>query len=146
MSAQDDAKKLVDDFENRTTTYWITLDRAKIAAGLRDRIDDPDHINQGGTSLCGPADFIRDIAEDKPVDYARAVIELYENGKTRIGTMDLKPCHDLRAHRVPAVQGSRMSTGSFSPVFAIPTTGGSITNQKTTMLLLSQCPTARRSG
>jgi len=102
MSTQDDAKKLVDDFEKRTTTYWITLDRAKIAAGLRDRIDDPDHINQGGTSLCGPADFIRDIAEDKPVDYARAVIELYENGKTRIGTMDLKPCHDLRAHRVPA--------------------------------------------
>jgi|HubBroStandDraft_4_1064222.scaffolds.fasta_scaffold05802_1 hypothetical protein len=101
MSAQDDAKKLVDDFEKRTSTFWTTLSRADIAADLRVRIDNPDKINQGETSLCGPADFVRDVAEDNPVEYARAVIELYETGRTRIGTLDLKPCHDLRAHALP---------------------------------------------
>ena len=62
MSDQDDAKKLVDDFAAAPTcpTMWTNLDRATIAAGLKVRIDDPDKINQSTTSLCGPADFVRD--------------------------------------------------------------------------------------
>jgi hypothetical protein len=54
---------------------WTNLDRAKIAAGLKVRIDDPHKINQASTSLCGPADFACYVAEDKPVEYAKAVID-----------------------------------------------------------------------
>lgn len=106
MSDQDDAKALVDDFEKRSgPNSWAHLDRSDVASGLRVRIDDPDKINQAGTSLCGPADFIRDIAEDRPQDYARAVIQLFETGRTSIGKLDIKPGHDLKAHVLPATAG-----------------------------------------
>lgn len=106
MSDQDDAKALVDEFEKRTApNSWPHLSRSSVASGLRSRIDDPDKINQGGTSLCGPADFIRDIAEDRPQDYARAVIQLFEAGRTSIGKLDIKPGHDLKSHILTATAG-----------------------------------------
>lgn len=106
MSDQDDAKALVDDFEKRTApNSWPHLTRSEVASGLRSRIDDPDNIDQGNTSLCGPADFTRDIAEDRPKDYARAVIQLFETGGTRIGDLDIRPGHDLRGHILSAGAG-----------------------------------------
>jgi hypothetical protein len=98
MSAQDDAKKLVDDFAALPTcpSVWPFLDRAEIAAGLKIRIDDPDKIKQTNTSLCGPADFARDVAEDKPVQYAQAVIDLYKTGSAHIETFIIKPGGDLK--------------------------------------------------
>jgi hypothetical protein len=102
MSDQDDAKKLVDAFAAAPTcpSVWPHLDRAKIAAGLKVRIDDPDKIDQAGTSLCGPADFARDVAEDKPVEYAKAVIDLFKTGTAFIGTFAIKPCGDLRKYSI----------------------------------------------
>ena len=103
MSATDDAKSLVDDFAARTSTpgVWPHINRADLAQGLRARIDGPDLINQGQASLCGPADFFRDLAIDDPVTYARAAIELYETGATNVGTQRIRPCHDLKIHLIP---------------------------------------------
>jgi hypothetical protein len=103
MSAKDEAKKLVDEFEmrNKPGCPWIYLKRSEIAAGLRERIDDPDKINQGQTSLCGPADFIRDVAIDFPKIYAQAAIDLYEIGQGLVGTFLIKPAKDLKLYKLP---------------------------------------------
>jgi hypothetical protein len=100
MSAQSDAQKIVDDFAALAScpTAWSFMDRAKVAAGLKIRIKDPDKINQSDTSLCGPADFIRDIAQDKPDQYAKAVVDLYKDGKAAIGSFKIKASSDLRKH------------------------------------------------
>jgi hypothetical protein len=69
---------------------------------LRDRIDNPDKINQGQTSLCGPADFVRDIALDTPQVYGKAAIDLFETGSATIGTFLIKPAKDLKVYKLPA--------------------------------------------
>ena len=90
MATRDDASKLVDAFAARTKVdLWLSIKRSELASGLKERIDDPDLINQGQTSLCGPADFVRNLAQDTPVVYAKAAIELFENGSTTIGTFSI---------------------------------------------------------
>src|SRR5580692_9880247 len=67
MSAQDDAVALVDTFasNDRVGTVWVNINKNDVVAGLKSRIGNPDNISQkgslngGGTSLCGPADFVR---------------------------------------------------------------------------------------
>lgn len=112
MSDQDDALALVDKFEMKGTSavettrgcavtangVWPHINRAALIAGLRARIKDPDKIDQANTSLCGPADFVRDVAEDKPKVYAQAVIDLYERGTAQIGTFTITSSNDLRGH------------------------------------------------
>lgn len=102
MPTRDDALKLVDDFAALAPcpSVWPKLDQATIAAGLKDRIIDADHIDQANTSLCGPAEFARDIAQDKPCDYAKAVIDLYKTGQALIGTLIIKPRDDLKTQPV----------------------------------------------
>lgn len=103
MSAKDDAKKLVDAFvSSDTAPVWLGISRSEVAAGLRERIDDPNKINQGETSLCGPADFVRQIVTDDPRAYAQAAIDLFRSGSGRIGTFSIKAGKDLRNHVVPA--------------------------------------------
>ncbi len=102
MPTKDDALKLVADFAavSPCPSVWPKLDQATIAAGLRDRINDPNTIDQANTSLCGPAEFARDIAQDKPFDYAKAVIDLYKTGQALIGTLIIKPRDDLKTQPV----------------------------------------------
>lgn len=103
MATRDDASKLVDAFAARTKVdLWLSIKRSELASGLKERIDDPDLINQGQTSLCGPADFVRNLAQDTPVVYAKAAIELFENGSTTIGTFSIKPKKDLKIYTLPA--------------------------------------------
>jgi hypothetical protein len=115
MSDQDDALALVDKFETRgpvvvdtprgcgLISVWPHINKKALVAGLRARIKDPDKINQVNTSLCGPADFIRDIAMDKPKDYAQAVIDLYEKGTATIGAFTITSSLDLRQHALATV-------------------------------------------
>jgi hypothetical protein len=102
MGDKEDAKKLVDDFAARTSPIlWSNVKKSDVVAGLKARIDRPDLINQATTNLCGPADFTRDIAIDRPKEYAQAVISLYETGSARIGTFNIKPGSDLKKHMAP---------------------------------------------
>lgn len=106
MSAQDDAKKLVDAFAARGSgCAWLGMDRATVAAGLKERIDDPDKINQGQTCLCGPADFVRDIATDRPAEYAQSAIDLFKTGRGSIDRFRIKAGVYLRVHTLPATAG-----------------------------------------
>jgi hypothetical protein len=106
MSTKDDAKQIINDFAARTGGLWSALDRAKVAAGARARIDDPNIINQKEASVCGPACFVHAVALDAPQDYARAIVDLYEQGKACLGgrarCLALKPSKDLMNYTLPA--------------------------------------------
>ena len=54
------------------------IDRKDVVDGFKDRINDPSKINQNQTGLCPSASVVYSIAKDKPLDYAKAIINLYD--------------------------------------------------------------------
>ncbi len=102
MSAQDDAKALVDEFAaGPNADVWPNIAKADLIEPLKERVDKPDTINQNKTSLCGPADFTRDIAIDRPVEYVKAVISLYKTGQAKIKDLSIKPGSDVKRFMIP---------------------------------------------
>jgi len=96
MADRDDARALVDDFENSARTgMWTGIRKADIVEGLRERISNSSLVYQAGSPLCGPAVFTYELATDDPVAYAKAVIDLFTGGPAVIGTLLLKPKTDL---------------------------------------------------
>jgi hypothetical protein len=104
MSTKADATNLVNAFAARTKggNLWKSITRKDLAAGLLERIADPTKINQGHAGLCAPASLIFSLANDDPVAYARAAIELWETGETKIGTLKIKAGSDLMNYQLPA--------------------------------------------
>jgi len=47
--------------------------------------------DQRGTSLCGPAAFWYCVLKDNPSLYKKAALDLWENGKTKVGRLKIKP-------------------------------------------------------
>ncbi len=83
---------------------WPQIDRKMLAAGLIDRINDPNQIAQRGTPMCGPAAFVRTLAIDFPETYAQMAIDLYTRGKARLGTRTFEPGSELR--KAPPLLGT----------------------------------------
>lgn len=77
---------------------FTRIRRGDVAAGLRDRLRDPNHIDQGPSSLCGPSAFIRVIAFSDPLAYAAFVISLYETGRGQLGILRVNAGRDLREY------------------------------------------------
>jgi hypothetical protein len=102
--SKESAMKVIDDFEEmERPSPWIQLrDRKKVAAQLRDRVNNPFLINQGTSGTCGPASITFEIARAQPLDYVIAVTQLYNIGGTRVRKWDLKPCSDLLKAPCPA--------------------------------------------
>lgn len=99
MASKDDAKAVVDKFVLRSSvSVWPNIKRKQVADDLKQRIDDPNLISSDSTSLCGPAAFIRNLANDNPVMYAQALIDLYESGRAVVGTKIIKPGGDLKEY------------------------------------------------
>jgi len=63
------------------------------------RLNSPTMLDQGHTSLCGPAVFLYNILKREPEDFAQYVIELYESGNGHIGSLKVKPGTDCRNYR-----------------------------------------------
>lgn len=81
-AAVDRAKGLADAFGKRGGKgAWPHVERAKVAAGLKYRLDNPDSFNQGQTWLCGIATFVRVWAYDHPVEYVQLAADLFEKGE-----------------------------------------------------------------
>ena len=70
--------------------------RPRFAIQLADRIATPRLIDQGSSSLCGPADFLYALALKNPMAYAQYAIDLYQTGSAWIGQMRVKPGADCR--------------------------------------------------
>jgi hypothetical protein len=109
MSPKETANSLIAEFETRSGGgVWTYLHRARLASELRERINDPNKINQGNCGLCGPAAFVRDIATDDPVLYAAVARDLFDVGRAHLtrgqgknGGLFLEPDKDLRTCPLP---------------------------------------------
>ncbi len=68
------------------TTPWHGLDRAEVAGRLGELLADPDLVRQGNLNLCGPAVFLRAWIRRDPVGFTNFAVELYDTGRSRIGS------------------------------------------------------------
>ena len=80
----------------------IRLDFAPEHDRLLMRIANPALMDQGDASLCGPTALVYNLATDRPIQYARYAIDLYETGKAAIGGLRIEPRPDCRAYLPPA--------------------------------------------
>jgi hypothetical protein len=102
-SVQDQARAVVQAFAARVGGgVFIHIARADVANGLLVRVEHPDRISQGDSSLCGPAALIFNLASRDPVAYVRFVIGLYENGTATLNRLRVSPGSDLRGYDVKA--------------------------------------------
>jgi hypothetical protein len=96
MGAKEDALALVDRFAAKTGAgQWKQILRREVAEQLKIRVNNPIFINQGTAGVCVPAAFVYGIAQEKPLEYATAVTDLYDTGLAYIGKLKLAPCYDL---------------------------------------------------
>ena len=72
--------------------------RADIITGLQQRIAAPYLIDQGRSSLCGPAAFLYSIAKHQPAAYAKYITDMYIRGESTIGTMKVKASETCRRY------------------------------------------------
>lgn len=96
VSSRDDAKNIVDEFRSRdSASPWTSLDRADVADRLAELVDNPRLIKQGALNLCGPATFLCIWNGRDPVGFVNYATELYDNGTSQIGSIEISPSQEL---------------------------------------------------
>ena len=109
MTPKELAHRLVDEFETfNSPGVWTFLRHSVVLNQMRDRIDDPNLVNQGGVGLCGPAAFLRNLLIDDPVLYALVGRDLYQRAAAHLtrghdnhGGVFLQPDKDLLGYQIP---------------------------------------------
>lgn len=97
------AHKAVDAFRTASGAQaWPKLDRAQIAAGLDQRIDNPSLINQGPLNVCGSAAIVYMLASHDPLRFVNIVQQVFEQGSASLGSETLTAGTDLRNNTPPA--------------------------------------------
>jgi hypothetical protein len=97
-----DAIALVQKFATKTTPGAfpnLGVSRQQVAHDLMERINSPSAIDQGSSSLCGPAVFLFSLLHKSPEVFAKYVIDLYDTGQAKIGDLMVKPGQDCRNYR-----------------------------------------------
>ena len=98
-TAQQHAEELIREFaEKPGGGVFRCIVRARVAEGLLERIYNPGAIHQKGSSLCGPAALLFDLATRDPVAYVTYVTSLYEKGVGRIREITVTPGSDLKEY------------------------------------------------
>jgi hypothetical protein len=77
------------------------LDRDEVGIGLLMRLHKPALIDQGPSSLCGPSVLLFNVAHDQPLAYVTFAIDLYEEGRGKIGKLDIEPSDDCLEYPPP---------------------------------------------
>jgi hypothetical protein len=72
------------------------ITRAAFTAGLKERVGNPDSVNQASSSLCGPSALMRSLLMDNPELYVRYATSLFETGEALLGKIKVKPGSDCR--------------------------------------------------
>lgn len=70
------------------------ITRDEVLNGIKDRLANPDKINQGAASLCGPASFMYCVLKDSPEAYVIYVTQMFLKGNGRIRSLEVKPSTD----------------------------------------------------
>jgi hypothetical protein len=92
---------LIQKFSTQTTPSAfpnLGIPRSVFAHNLMERINSPSLIDQGNSSLCGPASFVYSLLRRSPERYARYVMELYDNGRATLGHLVVAPGPDCRRY------------------------------------------------
>lgn len=76
---------------NVKSTLWRGINEGQIYKELVNRIQNPESIDQYDTNTCGPAAYWYILAYYQPERYAKAIVELYKKGETKLGSVTLKP-------------------------------------------------------
>jgi hypothetical protein len=113
---QKQAAELVCKFMQRSgNAYWPGLDRDQVGASLLMRVANPSTIDQNKASLCGPAAVMFGFAADRPIEYAKFAIELFEKGEAPLGRHNTITPHVLMRAVNPGLnidQADWMTLGS----------------------------------
>lgn len=108
------AVKLICEFlKRRHAQSFSKLDRARVGIDLLLRVANPSIIDQENAGLCGPVAFLYGVAFDSPAAYAKFAIDLFENGRGKIGRFDVRPSKDCRNYQVehPMAQADWITAG-----------------------------------
>jgi hypothetical protein len=79
--------------------FFPHIARADVVAGLRERLANRLKIDTSYANLCGPGAFFYCLVNDKPEIYVDYVIDLYNNGSAKLGSLTVKPSHACRNHQ-----------------------------------------------
>ncbi|MCP4118673.1 MAG: hypothetical protein GY737_25420 [Desulfobacteraceae bacterium] len=97
MTTSTSPNQLINQFAHRNDkAAFPKFHRNVVENQLRDRLAHPWKINQGMTSLCGPAAFLYCIAVKNPGKYVKYIIDLYEKGEAAIDALSIKPGRDCK--------------------------------------------------
>jgi hypothetical protein len=72
--------------QDRTPGAWDFLDKTTIIAEIRDRVQNPFLINQGGQPFCGPASVLFELVRKQPLRYVQICQSLYTVGGFQAAT------------------------------------------------------------
>lgn len=114
-SRQKYAMEILCDFLKRIgSPRFPKLDRDRVGIDLLLRVANPNIINQRNTGLCGPVGFLYSLAFDSPAAYAKLGIDLFEQGKAKIGKIEVEPGSDCRNYspQPPMSHGEWLTAGS----------------------------------
>src|SRR5688500_7765792 len=92
------AQQWLGDLTSGTAQAFPNIKRSDMASGLTDRLARPSRIDQANTSLCGAACLMYSLASLKDAAYAQYVVELYNTGKSTIGSLKVAPGSDCKAY------------------------------------------------
>lgn len=97
LTRTDQARALVGSLERTAPTGVFTkINFRDLANGLRQKLAQPSSIDQGGSSLCGPAALVYGVLTRDPVEYVTFVVDLYLTGTGSIGQLRVRAGRDVR--------------------------------------------------
>jgi hypothetical protein len=96
------SESVCDFLSRRGHGLWPNLDRDVVGVGMLLRIAKPGLLQQGGASLCGPAAFLFSLLRDRPGQYARFAIDLYEKGAATMDNRSIEPSSAVRQYSPPS--------------------------------------------
>jgi hypothetical protein len=99
-----DALNAIDQFKSNSNTSPWKLDRLTIVERLKELVHEPFLINQGSINVCGPAATFVLWCQQDPLAFAQYSINLFETGKSSIGSISVTPGSDLVNQNYDAVK------------------------------------------
>jgi hypothetical protein len=93
---------LIAEFAGRDgDSAFANLARGEVADGLRQRLGNPVTLDQGAATFSGPAALLFCLMQDAPELYVQYVVDLFENGRTMLGALEIAPGEACRAASPP---------------------------------------------
>jgi hypothetical protein len=75
---------------------WPHLDKQKLVAEMRLRVNDPFKVNQGKQPFCGPASILFELIRKQPLRYVQICRDLFEQGGFQAKTKQINASTRLR--------------------------------------------------